>query len=105
MLFAMRDVHLVYIAMPPFLHYEQARAALRGGKHVIVEKPLAVTMEQADKIVAFARDTRRLLVTNLMQRYNPLFSQIKRRGEPLTPRPSECSVRVTRHTRPITASR
>ena len=76
-LFAMPDVHLVYIATPPFLHYEQARAALHAGKHVIVEKPLAVTMEQADEIVALARDTRRLLVTNLMQRYNPLFSQIK----------------------------
>ena len=50
-LFAMPDVHLVYIATPPFLHYEQARAALREGKHVIVEKPLAVTMEQADEIV------------------------------------------------------
>jgi len=39
-LFAMPDVDLVYIATPPFLHDEQARAALRGGKHVIVEKPL-----------------------------------------------------------------
>jgi hypothetical protein len=58
-LFAMPDVHLVYIATPPFLHYEQARAALRGGKHVIVEKPLAVTMEQADEIVSLARETRR----------------------------------------------
>jgi predicted dehydrogenase len=76
-LFAMPDVHLVYIATPPFLHYEQARAALLEGKHVIVEKPLAVTMEQADEIVSLSRDTRRLLVTNLMQRYNPLFSQIK----------------------------
>ena len=65
-LFAMPDVHLVYTATPPFLHYEQARAALRAGKHVIVEKPLAVTMEQADEIVSRARDTRRLLVTNLM---------------------------------------
>jgi len=44
---------------------------------VIVEKPLAVTMEQADEIVSLARDTRRVLVANLMQRYNPLFAQIK----------------------------
>ena len=34
-------------------------------------------MEQADEIVSLARDTRLLLVTNLMQRYNPLFEQIK----------------------------
>ncbi len=76
-LFAMPDVQLVYIATPPFLHYEQARDALHAGKHVIVEKPLAVTMEQADELVSLARDTRLLLVTNLMQRYNPLFAQIK----------------------------
>lgn len=76
-LFARPDVHLVYIATPPFLHHAQARDALRAGKHVIVEKPLAVTMEQADELVSLARDKRLLLVTNLMQPYNPLFGQIK----------------------------
>ena len=76
-MFAMPDVQLVYIATPPFLHHAQARDALRAGKHVIVEKPLAVTMEQADELVSIARDTQLLLVTNLMQRYNPLFGQIK----------------------------
>jgi predicted dehydrogenase len=76
-LFAMPDVQLVYIATPPFLHHEQARDALRAGKHVIVEKPLAVTMPQADELVSIAREQRLLVVTNLMQRYNPLFGQIK----------------------------
>src|SRR3989441_8108303 len=37
------DVDLIYIATPPFLHYPQAMAALEAGKHVIVEKPLALT--------------------------------------------------------------
>lgn len=76
-LLARPDVQLVYIATPPFLHHAQARAALHAGKHVIVEKPLAVTLEHADEIVSLARDTQRLLVTNLMQRYNPLFQQVK----------------------------
>ncbi len=76
-MFAMPDVDIVYVATPPFLHHEQARAALLAGKHVIVEKPLAVTMAQADELVGIARDRRLLLVTNLMQRYNPLFAQIK----------------------------
>ena len=76
-MFAMPDVQLVYIATPPFLHYAQARDALRAGKHVILEKPLAVTMEHADELVSIARDKGLLLVTNLMQRYNPLFGQIK----------------------------
>ena len=42
-LLARDDVDLVYIATPPFLHYPQAIAALEAGKHVICEKPLAMT--------------------------------------------------------------
>jgi predicted dehydrogenase len=72
------DVDLVYVATPPFLHHEQAMAALDAGKHVIVEKPLALTVEQADELIAAARQRDRLLVANLMQRYNPLFETVCR---------------------------
>jgi predicted dehydrogenase len=72
------DVDLVYIATPPFLHHPQALAALAAGKHVICEKPLAMTVEQADEMIAVARRNDRLLVANLMQRYNPLFGKILR---------------------------
>ena len=36
------DIDLVYIATPPFLHHPQALLAMRAGKHVICEKPLAI---------------------------------------------------------------
>src|SRR5688500_2287469 len=36
------DVDIVYIATPPFLHYEQAMLALNAGNHVLCEKPLAI---------------------------------------------------------------
>jgi predicted dehydrogenase len=72
------DVDVVYIATPPFLHYPQALAALEAGKHVIVEKPLALTVGQADELLAAARQHDRLLVANLMQRYNPLFDAVCR---------------------------
>src|SRR4051795_6115962 len=49
------DVDVIYIATPPFLHYSQARAALEAGKHVIVEKPLALTAGEADELVALAQ--------------------------------------------------
>jgi predicted dehydrogenase len=71
------DVDLVYIATPPFLHYEQGMLALEAGKHVICEKPLAVTLAQADELIAAARRRGLLLVANLMQRYNPLFDSVK----------------------------
>lgn len=70
------SVDLVYISTPPFLHYSQAKAAIEAGKHVICEKPLALTVAQAEELVALARQRDRLLVANLMQRYNPLFGII-----------------------------
>jgi predicted dehydrogenase len=72
------DVDMVYIATPPFLHHPQALAALHAGKHVIVEKPLALTVAQADELVTLANATGRLVVANLMQRYNPLFGAVRR---------------------------
>src|SRR5215218_1518855 len=47
-LLANPEVNLVYIATPPHMHYEQARAALLAGKHVICEKPLALAVAEAD---------------------------------------------------------
>ncbi|MFC5410540.1 Gfo/Idh/MocA family protein [Larkinella bovis] len=76
-LLARPDLDLVYIATPPFLHYEQSMQALRAGKHVICEKPLATNEQQGREMVAFAESRGLLMVTNLMQRYNPLFERIK----------------------------
>lgn len=67
------DVDMIYIATPPFLHHQQAAAALKAGKHVICEKPLAVTVEQADELLAEADRRDLVVVANLMQRYNPLY--------------------------------
>ncbi len=75
-LVARADIDLVYISTPPFLHYEQSMKALRAGKHVIVEKPTALTVAQADEMLALARQKGLLMVTDLMQRYNPLFETI-----------------------------
>ncbi|UFH55159.1 Gfo/Idh/MocA family protein [Spirosoma sp. KNUC1025] len=71
------DVDLVYIATPPFLHYQQAMLALNAGKHVICEKPLATDPEQGREMIETARQKGLLMVTNLMQRYNPMFARIK----------------------------
>ena len=72
------DIDLVYIATPPFLHHPQAMQALRAGKHVICEKPLAMTVAQADEMITEAHQRDRLLVANLMQRYNPVSDSVGR---------------------------
>src|SRR3954468_8795158 len=73
-LLGLPSVDVVYISTPPFLHYAQAKQALAAGKHVICEKPLALTVDEADELIEMARRQDRLLVANLMQRYNPLFA-------------------------------
>ena len=83
------DVDLVYIGTPPSLHFEQAFAALSAGKHVIVEKPLALSADNAALLVRTAQEKGLVCVANQMQLYNPLVAQVKalidRRiiGEPL----------------------
>lgn len=77
-LVALPAVDIIYISTPPFLHYPQAKAALAAGKHVVCEKPLALSVEQADELIALAQQNDRLLVANLMQRYNPLFDIVGR---------------------------
>lgn len=71
-------VDLIYIATPPFLHYQQVMDCLNAGKHVICEKPLAMNMQQAEEMQALAQQKGLLMVTNLMQRYNPLYTMVQK---------------------------
>ncbi|HEX2786904.1 MAG TPA: Gfo/Idh/MocA family oxidoreductase [Ignavibacteria bacterium] len=71
------EIDLVYIATPPFLHYEHSMKALNAGKNVIVEKPFALSLEQADEMIALAKEKNLLLSVNLMQRYNLLYDKVK----------------------------
>jgi len=48
------DIDVVWVATPNRFHCEHAIEALRNGKHVVVEKPMAVTLEEADRMVAAA---------------------------------------------------
>ena len=54
-LLANPDVDAVYIAVPHYLHAPLALRAIEAGKHVLVEKPIATTLEDADKMIAAAR--------------------------------------------------
>ena len=70
-------VQLIYIATPPWLHFQQSRMALLAGKHVICEKPAALAVSEAEALVQLAKANNLLYVVNLMQRYNPLFDIVK----------------------------
>ncbi len=50
------ELDVVHIASPNFLHYRHAKAALEAGKHVVCEKPLAMTAEESDELVKLAAE-------------------------------------------------
>lgn len=56
-----RDVDLVVIASPNESHFPLAAAALSAGKHVVVDKPFTVTLEQSRSLAQLAKEHRRLL--------------------------------------------
>ncbi|UAY53605.1 Gfo/Idh/MocA family protein [Ferruginibacter albus] len=71
-----KNIDLIYIGTPPYLHYEQSKAALLNGKHVICEKPAALTAAHAFELKTIAEEKNLLYTVNLMQRYNPLYSAV-----------------------------
>jgi predicted dehydrogenase len=75
------DVQAVSIATPDHLHALPVLAALRAGKHVLVEKPLATDLDEAVAMVAAARDAGRTLMVNYSQRFVPEFNWAKRQIE------------------------
>jgi predicted dehydrogenase len=71
------DVDLVHLATPPFTHFPLGMAALDAGKHVLSEKPLALTEADAEAMISRSREKGRLLSVNLIMRYNPLCAGVK----------------------------
>jgi 1,5-anhydro-D-fructose reductase (1,5-anhydro-D-mannitol-forming) len=64
-------VDAVYIALPVAFHAQAAIAALRAGKHVLCEKPMAIDFAQAQRMVAEARASGRLLGVSYYRRLYP----------------------------------
>lgn len=71
-LLARKDVDIVHIATPPSTHRDLVLRALKAGKHVLCEKPLATNTEDAKVMLAAADAADRILVVNLIMRYDPL---------------------------------
>jgi predicted dehydrogenase len=70
-------VDAVYIASPVFLHAEQIAAAARHGKHVLCEKPLTLTIEEAEKAIAVCRENNVLLQEGYMMTFHGAHQAIR----------------------------
>ena len=70
-------VDAIIVAAPTHLHHDIAIAAIEAGKHVLVEKPVASTVEEGDAIVAAARAAGVVLMVGHVERFNPAVVTIK----------------------------
>jgi len=75
------DVDVVFVCTPPHAHSEISIAAMRAGKHVLCEKPLCRSLDEAEAMIAAARETGRLLKCGFNHRHHPAVQEAKRRME------------------------
>lgn len=96
-LIANPDIQAVMIsATPETTHYPMTKAALEAGKHVLLEKPIAITLDEADELIAIAEDRGLKFTIGYSQRFNAKQAMAKRSfnegslGDPV-------SILVSRH--------
>ncbi|MEM1601637.1 MAG: Gfo/Idh/MocA family oxidoreductase [Candidatus Bathyarchaeia archaeon] len=74
---AMEDLDAISICTPHFLHFPMVMKALNYGKHVLVEKPMAITVKEADQMIEEARRRGLKLGVVYQRRTDPTYQKIK----------------------------
>jgi len=96
-------VDAVSIVVPTTLHYQVAKDFLNNGAHILVEKPITVTVAQADELIALAKEKNRILQVGHLERFNPAILALdnmenkplfieSHRLSPFNPRANDVSV-------------
>lgn len=79
----MDKVDAVSIVVPTILHHKIAMDFLKAGKHVLIEKPITKTLEEADELLEIARQNKLIIQVGHIERFNPAVRAI----EPLLEKP------------------
>jgi len=76
-----KDVDAVVIASPSRFHLSNVQTAAAAGKHILCEKPLALTIDGVDEAIAAACKAKVLLQVGFMRRYDPAYAEAHKRIE------------------------
>lgn len=77
-LLARNDLDAVDIVLPSYLHHQVATDVLRTGRHLLLEKPMAITLADCDDLIRLASEQKRLLAIGHELRLSSLWGQVKR---------------------------
>ncbi len=76
-----KEVQAVVLASPPKFHAADIQAAAAAGKHILCEKPLTLTLEESDRVLAAVAKAGVVLQVGFMRRYDPAYAAARRRIE------------------------
>jgi len=71
------DIDVVDVVVPSHLHYEIGHSALAAGKHLLMEKPLVLSLQHADTLIALAREKGKVLAVDHEMRASALWGKVK----------------------------
>jgi len=77
------NVDAVSVVVPTSLHHSVSRDFLNAGAHVLVEKPITVTVEEADELIAIAQQKNVILQVGHLERFNPAVLGLDKEEKPL----------------------
>lgn len=75
------DIDIVYVVLPNALHAEYVVRAAQAGKHVICEKPMAVTVEDCDRMIAACKEAGKMLSIGYRLHFEPHNKEMMRLGQ------------------------
>lgn len=75
------DIDIVYVVLPVFLHKEYTIRAAKAGKHVICEKPMALSVAECDEMINACKQANRLLSIGYRLHFEPFNKEMMRLGQ------------------------
>ena len=79
----LHEVDAVSIVVPTSLHHQVSKDFLKAGVHVLVEKPITVTVSEAEELIKIAHDKKVILQVGHLERFNPAILGLKEESKPL----------------------